>query len=336
MPIWSLIGAGLFGAEKESWWDSVFNTSYQSIIGNNIGFVFGGGMITNVYGYTINLQIDWESLISSHINLPIPKLFKNIGEGFLGSVGNTSIIYGDNLQFNYYGKSVTVLRSANTPIEIAPPKLYTIEEKTAFTALGQSNVAAKEAAEKVVNAYARRQIEKLIAAGFNPFSLVMVPNAIWYCLLAGILGIFATSVILRFYSGVDSIYNTSSSSPQTQMHLAIISGVISQAESSWISVLTMLETYTSGIVLASKDLFIKAQSDLAGAESSVEYLELAIKKTEDLMKTARPGSKVTLIYKKARLKNQLISEKAHVMECGETLNTVKEKYEINILGYTKY
>ena len=188
----------------------------------------------------------------------------------------------------------------------------------------------------MVNAYARRQIEKLIAAGFNPFSLVMVPNAIWYCLLAGILGIFATSVILRFYSGVDSIYNTSSSSPQTQMHLAIISGVISQAESSWISVLTMLETYTSGIVLASKDLFIKAQSDLAGAESSVEYLELAIKKTEDLMKTARPGSKVTLIYKKARLKNQLISEKAHVMECGETLNTVKEKYEINILGYTKY
>ena len=54
------------------------------------------------------------------------------------------------------------------------------------------------------------------------------------------------------------------------------------------------------------------------------------------MKTARPGSKVTLTYKKARLKNQLISEKAHVMECGETLNTVKEKYEINILGYTKY
>ena len=329
MPVWSYIGGALYGGSKVSGWDTVFNTSYQSIIGSDIAFVFGGGQITNVYGYTLNVQIDWEYFVGEIFGGQLGPGVGKVATVLFRSVGNSSLILGDNVTLHYYGQSITVDRSSSPAIAISPPKMYTIQEKRAYEIIKDgNNRLATDRAKTVINEEMKKQIDDIILRGFDPFLLVTAPRYIWQCILAGALMIFVIAFIARFKCNVGSVYNSSESSAETQSSLALWSGIISQAECSWIVVLNMLEMYTSVLGLSYTDVVVKGETSLNIAECAVTVKEKQIIITENQRIAAKPLDRLPLVTLIEEYKVELIVLKENVLKEGENLKIQKAKLVI--------
>jgi len=340
MPAWTLIGLGLVGGSQVSGWDTIFNTSYQSIIGNNIGFVFGGGMITNVYGYTINLQIDWEYFVSQmspeFASLPSPTTgLGQVARGFLGNGGQTQIVYGNNAEFTYYGQSLTVERSPNHAIEIESPKLYTAEQQAAYaTIIGTSSAQPQiDAAKLLVDTDMQALIEKIIASGYLPFTLTLMPIQIKECLVVGVLGIFAMAMILRFYNGVDAVYNSAAMNEQTQYALAISSSLISQLEVSWIYLLGFLEMQTSASSNIYNTILIKTTADLAKANAAVTRIAAAVTAKTTQLSTLTGSALAVANSTISDLNTQLGTARTTVGDAITANATAQKNLDISVYSY---
>ncbi len=335
MTLWSYISGAMYAGSSDYWWEDVFNTSYQSVIGNDIAFVFGGGQITNVYGYTLNVQIDWEYFFYSNAPKLFPGILELFGSALFGSVGNTSIIYGDNVQLNYYGKSLTVSRFSNPAIEICPPKKYTIAEKKAFDVLSFSPIATEvEAAKLIVNEDMQEQIRKLELLGFNPFSLVIVPYPIKVCLIIGIVLLFSVAMVARFLCDVGSAFNSSASTSEQQSQLALWSGVISQCECTWIYAQTILEMWTTVPILTLNGLVRQATADLSAEEGKTANLlmniaELKLQASRTMEAVKKANVMITLRAKEA----ELGVSKLQIIALGKALKTAQENFVISRQGY---
>ena len=336
MPVWSYISGAMYAGRNEYWWGDIFNTSYQSVIGNDIAFVFGGGQITNVYGYTLNVQIDWEYFFRNNAPKLFPGILELFGSAIFGSVGNTSIIYGDNVQLNYYGKSLTVSRFSSPAIEICPPKKYTIAEKKAFLDLNSPTIAVVEAAKLIVNEDMQEQIAKLESLGFDPTSLVIVPWPIKLCLIIGIVLLFSVAMIARFLCDVGSAFNSSASTSEQQSQLALWSGVISQCECTWIYAQTILEMWTTVPILTLNGLVRQATADLSAEEGKTANLMMSIAELEAQAKSTvvvEAGKKAIVIITLGEKKAELLVSKSRIIALGKALKTAQENFVISRQGY---
>jgi len=338
MPVMSYISGAMYAGRNEYWWGDIFNTSYQSVIGNDIAFVFGGGQITNVYGYTLNVQIDWEYFFYNNAKKLFPGILELFGSALFGSVGNTSIIYGDNVQLNYYGKSLTVSRFSSPAIEICPPKKYTIAEKKAFDVLTSLTPieAEVEAAKLIVNEDMQEQIKKLVFQGFDPFSLVIVPYPIKVCLIIGIVLLFSVAMVARFLCDVGSAFNSSASTSEQQSQLALWSGVISQCECTWIYAQTILEMWTTVPILTLNGLVRQATADLSAEEGKTANLLMNIAELEAQAKSTvvmEAGKKAIVIITLGEKKDELLVSKSQIIALGKALKTAQENFMISRQGY---
>ena len=338
MPVWSLIGSALIGGSQVSGWDIIFNTSYKSVIGNDIEFLFGGGLIANIYGYKIEMIIDWEYFVSQmlpdSLSLPLPTTgLGQVARGLLGNGGETGIVYGNTTDFVYYGQNLTVERSPNHPIEINPPKLYTLAQQDAFNTIKSASPTAAQlaAAQGQVNTAMQAQIEKIIAAGYLPFTLQLIPIQIQECFAVGVLGLFAVTMILRFYNGVDSVYDSSATDEQTQLVLAIASSVISQLETTWIYLLSFLEIQTSTTYNIYNTIVIKTNADIAVATAKVALLEADIAEATSLLTTLTPIMKAIKEGEINSWQKQLADVKVTLTGLTTALSTAQNNLDISVL-----
>lgn len=308
MPVWSLIGAGLVTSSYLDEWESIFNTSYSWILGDNINFIVGGGRLVNIYGSDVRVVMDWEELIQQGMAKGLPDTFStsSIVHGanhstltstnsglnyFMGIGGATDLVFGNKSVFNYYGESLVVKRLPHAEIVVTPPKPltnYTAEEIAATKNLpiakanpniGLVDIAAMQAKITAAN---KVMIAKMIAAGVDPLSCVTVPLPIKLCLAIGSLGLLAAALILRFYNGMDGLYNSSQAyakgaSESTTLAFAIGTALISQTETTWLYILKMMEVETQvtpGLTEVQKDELDKA---IAAATDDVATLKNKIK-----------------------------------------------------------
>jgi hypothetical protein len=279
-------------------------------------------------------------------SLPLPVgIGGKIVKGLFGDAGETELVYGNTNEFTYYGQKLEVERSSNHPIEIKPPKLYTQAQQDAVNTItnaisapptaGSPEALQLEAAEKLVNTETIANINNIVYAGYDPLTLVMVPPPIKVCLGVGILAIFSTTMILRFYNGVDSVYDSSSTTPQTQLVLAIASDLISQLECSWLYLLTLLEMETLGTALVYNTIVIKAQGELSEAEAKVASIQADIAKNTNLVQL---GGYITAPLAAAALAKQqaeLVTLEADVVTKKSALNLALQNFNISKLGYVK-
>lgn len=245
MPIWSLIGFGLLGGSKVAGWDTVLNTSYKAVIGNDITYVIGGGQIANIYGYKIDIILDWEYFISQFLPGKLNVAAEHIVKGFFGDAGLTQFTYGDRSDFTYYGANIEVDRTPVHGITYKPTKFYTEAQRADYDLL--TNTASVTTSQEFNDARARvnADMEKIlkttIDAGYDPVSMVILPGWIRMCMRIGVLGLFAVAIILKFYNGIDSVYDSSNADEHAQLVLGIASSSITTFECAWLYILTLLE-----------------------------------------------------------------------------------------------
>lgn len=109
MAIWDVIGNL---AEWNDW--GFTNSSYGSVIGDEIYFTMGGGATYNILGTQTTLVIDWESLLEHFFHLGPMSSFKGMMGGLLfGIGGDTSMVLGNSNSFSYMGDEFSVVRGRN-------------------------------------------------------------------------------------------------------------------------------------------------------------------------------------------------------------------------------
>ena len=113
MAIWDVIGNL---AEWTGWGALGFtNSSYGSVIGDEMYFTLGGGAAYNVLGTQTNLVIDWEAIIEHIFHLgPINSFSGKMGGALLGIGGDSTMVLGNSNNFSYMGDEFSVVRGRNT------------------------------------------------------------------------------------------------------------------------------------------------------------------------------------------------------------------------------
>ena len=117
MAVWDYIGIkGELDHDFEK--NLGIKSSYNSVLGDQISFIIGGGRFTNIFGTDVKLVIDWESVIEHGLASVGSKLSENIGKALkfggqfaLGTLfgigGDTSMVLGNKNTFGYLGDDWT-------------------------------------------------------------------------------------------------------------------------------------------------------------------------------------------------------------------------------------
>ena len=104
MAIWD-ITAGILEGEFHNP-GKVLNTSYNSVLGDNISFTIGGGSFSNTFGMANSINCDWEVLLAHFI--PTTGSWPVLEGLLFGSGGNTNMLFGDSTAFKYYGHDLVI------------------------------------------------------------------------------------------------------------------------------------------------------------------------------------------------------------------------------------
>ena len=324
MPIWSLIGFGLLGGSKVAGWDTVLNTSYKAVIGNDITYVIGGGQIANIYGYKIDIILDWEYFISQFLPGKLNVAAEHIVKGFFGDAGLTQFTYGDRSDFTYYGANIEVDRTPVHGIAYKPTKFYTAAQRADYDIL----ITSVSTSPEFIDARGRVDIamqeifEKIIAAGYDPVSMVILPGWIRMCMRIGVLGLFAVAIILKFYNGIDSVYDSSNADEHAQLVLGIASSSITTFECAWLYILTLLEQSSQADLVLLETAVITAGDLLTSEESRLVLLNGQLL----VMPSAPLGSPLGIIRLKSKLnkEKEIAASQLNIVKLKAANNTAKD------------
>lgn len=268
MPIWEAIGLPLEIANVEFGGKPVINTSYSSVIGDNIQYIIGGGRFINIYGTDVKMVLDWEEFLvlfmgqwptgAAIANSP---WFKGIVTG-IG--GDTGLAFGNKTGFLYYGQAFDVKRTHSAAITITP----THPLKKADGPLVPNDQVL---------------IDKLRAVGVDATVCDIMPNCVKWCFGLGALLLLGGALALRFYSSSNGVYNSSQAQSQSvedgkltseaneQVETAIFyaANAISAFEIRWLYLLELVELQTQAKPAAVMDQVEQLDREIAFASLKV-------------------------------------------------------------------